>query len=1132
MSSQVEKTGVLPGDFPFPISTGRKESRYLTWIRNHSNYMAVRGPVDYLRAVGILVRGAIINFLIGLPYLLLAAVLVAALNLLPDTPGFYVTPVVLALALGWVLLFPLVTLLFRITRHRRSLATGTDSSVKLRDRYERSFGTVLAALVGAAAFEALPYFLDRFHFWAHERGIGWPDLAAAMAAATVAYSVSDKVLSLLGGVARKVALVAIGAIGLVVPLLVVLFVADFLVFADLANWDVTLPLLAAIAALPLGILVGLALGVLSRAFAGRDLVKVGLLLLGSLALLLVFLWGAGTAQEKKVEVEAELALAVEGLWAPGEQSKAFSKLTRDVAERPGPAVRNLVQVIEEARVLAEGDPAGPVAPAPDAGLHDHLEGLLAVTRTVYLPGVYKLVDEIRAGSEAIEPAAEVELAGEVGHLLDRAALLPPLLADQPPADLVTHVLWIPDAQVADLEGGGESPKLQGFAALGDAEDDLRYWGSLLREVRREVTVRGVYSPTRYPEIYRTEAAKKVRMAAFWPKVIFVSMLAVLVWLFCWLAVDVNLTSIHGLYRDRLASAFLIGADTRGDVDVEEDLDLGELCCHEAGSTAPYHLVNVALNLQGSRDIGVRDRRSDFFVFSKRFIGGERTGYCSSETMERAFPQMSLSTAMAISAAAAAPNMGRATSPALVAVMTLLNVRLGSWIPNPGLVEEKVGRKARPERRGGRGSRLLVPGGLPGGAEGDREALGAAARRRGAAPGDRGQPHGCAWPGRHRLLRGRHPLRHAQPGDRPGASPAGCLRPPRLHVHGLGRRVPGLQHQQPHAPADPYGERDRGPREPRDGRGGREGGDGLTGRAGWARALPGLGAPVGPAGAARGAGRPREYRYASHARLAVENGQRVAPGQRLIALAESQTGGRSTFGDRFRWRVRPGALLLEATGRLDETHRWVNVSDGGHIENLAGIELLRRHCRYVILGDGEADPEHRFNGLATLIRSARIDLGIHVDIDVDALRLDERRLSARHWAVGRIHYPGESEPGHLLYLKSSVTGDEDEVIREYRHGQPSFPHESTADQFFDEGQFEAYRSLGQHIGEEALEHLPRAGEPDEGARTPFSALEPWFERLGEAAAALRGAPAPTGDGATGARRPGSRGTAPRMPAAAS
>ena len=59
---------------------------------------------------------------------------------------------------------------------------------------------------------------------------------------------------------------------------------------------------------------------------------------------------------------------------------------------------------------------------------------------------------------------------------------------------------------------------------------------------------------------------------------------------------------------------------------------------------------------------------------------------------------------------------------------------------------------------------------------------------------------------------------------------------------------------------------------------------------------------------------------------------------------------------------------------------------------------------------------------------------------------------------------EAETGYLLYVKSSFTGDEDEVIRQYRHQHPDFPHEATADQFFDEGQFEAYRALGQHIGE--------------------------------------------------------------------
>ena len=527
---------------------------------------------------------------------------------------------------------------------------------------------------------------------------------------------------------------------------------------------------------------------------------------------------------------------------------------------------------------------------------------------------------------------------------------------------------------------------------------------------------------------------------------------------------------------------------------------------------------MALNLQGSRDIGVRDRRSDFFVFSKRFVGGERTGYCSGETMERAFPQMSLSTAMAISAAAAAPNLGRATSPALVAVMTLLNVRLGSRIPNPDLLEEKVGRNAKPEAEAG---------GAPGFSfrEVFREELKEVRRRWEQLPGgstrrlatEAGSSEGSI--GEPTVRHGLVGIGFSGGGIRSATLNLGIAQA--LHRRGvfdhvdymstvsgggyLGSSISSLMRRRTRTVSEIAGRVSLGtgeagekvvtvsPEEP----------GGLARFLAWARRSSPRGAE------------PRQYRYASYARLAVESGQRVVPGQRLLALAESPAGGRSTFGDRFRWRVRPGALLLEATGRLDETHRWVNVSDGGHIENLAGIELLRRHCRYVNLGDGEADPEHRFNGLATLIRSARIDLGIHVDIDVDALRLDERRRSARHWAVGRIHYPGETEPGHLLYLKSSVSGDEDEVIREYRHGQPSFPHKSTADQFFDEGQFEAYRSLGQHVGEEALEHLARAGDPDDGDRTPFSELGPWFERLNEAAASL-----------------GSRGSARRTPAAAS
>ena len=116
---------------------------------------------------------------------------------------------------------------------------------------------------------------------------------------------------------------------------------------------------------------------------------------------------------------------------------------------------------------------------------------------------------------------------------------------------------------------------------------------------------------------------------------FVAIGAFELWLFCRLAVDINRTSIHGLYR--LASAYLVGLDNEGDVDIEEDVNLGEIGRYEAGSTAPYHLVNVTLNLQGSKDISIRDRNSDFFIFSKRFIGSGRTGYCRTQILEQVYP---------------------------------------------------------------------------------------------------------------------------------------------------------------------------------------------------------------------------------------------------------------------------------------------------------------------------------------------------------------------------------------------------------------------------------------------------------------------------------------------------------------
>jgi hypothetical protein len=47
---------------------------------------------------------------------------------------------------------------------------------------------------------------------------------------------------------------------------------------------------------------------------------------------------------------------------------------------------------------------------------------------------------------------------------------------------------------------------------------------------------------------------------------------------------------------------------------------------------------------------------------------------------------------------------------------------------------------------------------------------------------------------------------------------------------------------------------------------------------------------------------------------------------------------------------------------------------------------------------------------------------------------------------------------LVYIKSSLTGDENDYVFHYRRRYSAFPHETTVDQMFSGEQFEAYRTL--------------------------------------------------------------------------
>ena len=175
------------------------------------------------------------------------------------------------------------------------------------------------------------------------------------------------------------------------------------------------------------------------------------------------------------------------------------------------------------------------------------------------------------------------------------------------------------------------------------------------------------------------------------------------------------------------------------------------------------------------------------------------------------------------------------------------------------------------------------------------------------------------------------------------------------------------------------------------------------------------------------------------------------------------------------------LLRELLGLTTSTSKYLYLSDGGHFENLGLYELVRRRCRFIVACDAGQDQQLTFEDLGNAIRKCYADLGIPIEIDVAPLRRrGEEKRSEWHCAVGSIRYdlrdPG-AVPGMLLYLKPSLVGDEPADVLHYASTDPTFPHQTTNDQWFDESQFESYRKLGYHIGKCVLEPAKEMAEAE-------------------------------------------------------
>jgi hypothetical protein len=383
-------------------------------------------------------------------------------------------------------------------------------------------------------------------------------------------------------------------------------------------------------------------------------------------------------------------------------------------------------------------------------------------------------------------------------------------------------------------------------------------------------------------------------------------------------VDVNDFSLHGTYVNRLVRGYLGASrkparpdepdpkkrkpdphrrkpDPSTGFDPDDDLLLSALKSNANPSyDGPFPIVNAAMNLVHGGNLAWQERMAESFVFTPEFCGSETTGFQLTEDGERSYAKgLKLGTAMAISGAAASPNMGYHSSPAVTFLLTVFNARLGAWLGNP---------------------------------------------------------------------------------------------------------------------KDEYASRQRGPR-------------------------PG-------------------FYY----------------------------------------------LFCELFGWTDEKHPYIYLSDGGHFENLGAYELIKRRCRYVVICDAGQDEMHGFEDLGNLVRLARIDLGIRIELAPDFLQLQKDSHQCRwHCAIGKIRYdevdPGQAV-GTLVYVKPSLTGDEPADVLHYAARHPSFPHETTANQFFTESQFESYRALGEHIAQSVFKQAideAKPAEPDTKRRAGAK-RESWCREL--------------------------------------
>lgn len=186
-------------------------------------------------------------------------------------------------------------------------------------------------------------------------------------------------------------------------------------------------------------------------------------------------------------------------------------------------------------------------------------------------------------------------------------------------------------------------------------------------------------------------------------------------------------------------------------------------------------------------------------------------------------------------------------------------------------------------------------------------------------------------------------------------------------------------------------------------------------------------------------------------------------------------------------IKPGLCSLLCIGH-DENWRCLELTDGGHFENLGLYELVKRRVGTIIVSDAGVDKDFKFGDLANAIEKVRTDFGVSIRFEPEDQILnrllpgtatngkltEKYKLAERGYIEGVIKYPptkGESAfEGRLLLIKSTLVKNLPADLYSYKAHHEAFPDQPTSDQFFDEKQFEVYRELGYRLADTMCREL--------------------------------------------------------------